>query len=68
MTTTPTRRQRRKLNTLRNRRYLYGIAVAAAPVAVAYGLATSDQLAPLLGLAAAVLGVGGVALANPTPE
>ena len=68
MTTTPTRRQRRKLNTLRNRRYLYGIAVAAVPVAVVYGLATADQMAPLLGLAAAVLGVGGVALANPTAD
>ncbi|WP_449279618.1 hypothetical protein [Leucobacter sp. GX0328] len=72
--TTPTPRRRRDRGargtwwTLRRRRYLYGLAAAAVPVAVSYGLVSGDQTVPLLALAAAVLGTTGTALANPTPE
>lgn len=54
--------------TLKRRRWAYGIAAALVPVALAFGIATGEQLAALLTLAAAVLGVGGLALANPTND
>lgn len=59
---------RRKFWTLARRRWAYGIAVAAAPLAVLYGLVTAEQSAAMLVLAAAVLGMGGLALQNPTTE
>lgn len=68
---TPRKRDRTKRGTwwtLKRRRYLYGIAAAAAPVAVSYGLVSGDQTVSLLFLAAAVLGLSGTALANPTTE
>lgn len=52
--------------TLKRRRWAYGIAAAAAPVAVSFGLVSEHQAAPMLGLAGALLGVTGLALANPT--
>lgn len=52
--------------TLKRRRWLYGVATALVPVATVYGLTTDAQAAPLLALAGALLGVTGLALANPT--
>lgn len=52
--------------TLARRRWLYGIALAAVPVLLAFGIATEQQLAALSGLSAAVLSIGTLALANPT--
>lgn len=66
---TPTKRDRSQRGTwwtLTRRRWAYGVATALVPVAVAFGLLTGDQAAPLLGLAAALLGVTGLAFANPT--
>lgn len=54
--------------TLQRRRYFYGIAVAAGAVATSLGLLTGETVAALLVLAAAVLGVSGMALANPTTD
>ncbi len=54
--------------TLRRRRYLYGIAVAAVPLVLSRGWATPAEAVQLLALSAAVLGVAGTALAHPTPE
>lgn len=54
--------------TLKRRRWAYSIAAALVPVALAFGIGTDDQLAALLVLAGAVLGVGGLALANPTDD
>lgn len=54
--------------TLKRRRWAYSIASALVPVALAFGIGTGEQLAALLVLAAAVLGVGGLALANPTND
>lgn len=70
---TTTRRRRDRSNrgtwwTLKRRRWAYGIAAAAVPVAVGYGLVSGEQAAPLLGLAGAVLGISGLALANPTTD
>ena len=52
--------------TLKRRRWLYGVATALVPVATVYGLTTEAQNAALLALAGALLGVTGLALANPT--
>lgn len=54
--------------TLTRRRWLYGVCLAAMPVALAYGLVSPDKVAPLVGLAAAVLSMGGMALKNPTQD
>ena len=54
--------------TLKRRRYLYGVALAVGAVALSFGLIAEEQVAPLLGLAAALLGVTGTALANPTED
>lgn len=59
---------RPRLLTLKRRRYLYGVIMALVPVAVLYGIVTAEAAAALLMLAAAVLGIGGVALANPTKQ
>lgn len=69
---TPTRMSRRDRRgtwwTLKRRRWAYSIALALVPVAVAFGVGTGEQLAAILGLAGAVLGIGGLALANPTDD
>ncbi len=54
--------------TLKRRRWAYGVAVAAASVLVSFDWISGDQSVAVLGLAGAVLGVAGLALANPTPE
>lgn len=59
---------RRKWWTLKRRRWAYGVLIAAGGVAVAHGVATAEQLATWLALGGALLGVGGLALANPTAE
>lgn len=52
---------------LKTRRYVYGIALAAVPLLIVYGLITAE-VAPLwVAMAGAVL-VPGLALANPTEE
>ncbi len=48
------------------RAWLYGILIAAGPLAVFYGLATNQEVALWLGVAAAALG-NGLALGN-TPK
>ena len=72
MTNPDTRMSRRDRRgtwwTLKRRRWAYSIAAAAVPVAVTFGLLSGEQLAALLGLAGAVLGVTGLALANPTDD
>jgi hypothetical protein len=71
MTTQPTKRDRSNRArwwTLKRRRWAYGVLMAAAPVAAAFGIGTAQQHAAIGGLAAAVLGVGALALANPTKE
>lgn len=69
MNNTPRRaRQRPSWWTLKRRRWAYGIAVSTVPVALAFGIGSEQQLGAILGLAAAVLGVGGLALANPTED
>lgn len=52
--------------TLARRRWAYGVAIALVPLAVSLGLVTQDMAVSLVTLAAAVLGVSGLALANPT--
>lgn len=47
----------------KTRLWLYGIVGAASPLLVAYGAVTQDQAALWVGLAGAVLGTGGNALA-----
>lgn len=54
--------------TLAQRRWAYGVLVAAGTVAVTYGIVNTEQLAAWLVLGAALLGVGGLALANPTKD
>lgn len=54
--------------TLKRRRWAYGVAVAAGGVAVAFGLITEAMLASVLVLAGALLGVAGLAVANPTED
>ena len=69
MTTSPPKRDRSKRGTwwtLTRRRWAYGIAAAAAGVAIAYGIVTPAQTVAWLALAGALLGVSGLALANPT--
>lgn len=70
-TPAPTKRDRSKRGTwwtLKRRRWAYGIVLASAPVAAAFGIGTGAQHAAIIGLAAAVLGVGTLALANPTKD
>lgn len=55
------------------RRWLYGIAVAAVPVLVIYGVISESDAAVWIGLAGALLGSGAPALAaantgNPTTD
>ena len=51
------------------RRYVYGIAVAAIPLLVIFGVIAQDDAQVWLNLAAAVLGLGTTALALPnTPK
>lgn len=67
----PLRRDRTTRGTwwsLTRRRWAYGVAVAAGGVAVAAGLVTEQLLGPLLVLAGALLGVTGLAVANPTDD
>lgn len=45
------------------RKYTYGILVAAAPLAVFYGLMTAQEVALWLGVASAAIG-NGLAFAN----
>lgn len=47
----------------KTRRWVYGIAVAAVPLAVAYGVVAESDAALWIGLAGAVLGTGVPALA-----
>lgn len=61
------KRGRGKL-TLKQRRWLYGIALASVPVFLTFGIGTEEQLTAMLGLAAAVLGIGTAALAHPTED
>lgn len=48
----------------RTRRWIYGIAVAAVPLLVAYGVVAESDAALWIGLAGAVLGGGVPALAT----
>lgn len=69
MTTPTPKRDRSKRGTwwtLARRRWAYGIAIALVPLAASIGLITQDLVVPLIALAAAVLGISGLALANPT--
>lgn len=71
MTETTTRRERRARSrgfTLTRRRWAYGVLLAAGGVALAYGIVDTDKLGAWLVLGAALLGVGGTALANPTKD
>lgn len=62
------RSRRGSVFTLKLRRWLYGVAAALVPVATVYGLTTEAQNQALLALAGALLGVTGLALANPTAD
>lgn len=62
------RSNRKSWNTLARRRWAYGVLVAAAAVVVTHGIATTEQIASYLALGAAVLGIGGLAVANPTKD
>lgn len=67
----PLRRDRSRRGTwwtLSRRRWAYGVAVAAGGVAVTFGLITDAMLAALLVLVGALLGVTGLAIANPTAD
>lgn len=46
------------------RRWIYGVAAAGAPVAVWYGLVAEEAAGLWIGLAGALLGLGGNALAR----
>ena len=55
----------------KTRRWIYGIAIAAVPLLVAYGVIAESDAALWIGLAGAVLGTGVPALAaanTPTDE
>lgn len=70
-TPTPAKRDRSKRGTwwtLKRRRWAYGIALALAAAAVSFGLVTGEQAAALVAVGGAVLGVTGLALANPTSD
>lgn len=54
--------------TLTRRRWAYGVALASVPVAAAFGIGTANQHVAIIGLAAAVLGIGTLALRNPSPD
>lgn len=54
--------------TLSQRRWAYGVLGAAGAVAVTYGIVSTEQLAAWLVLGGALLGVTGLALANPTRD
>lgn len=49
------------------RRYIYGLCIAAAPLAIALGLTDNTTAGLILGVVAAALG-GGLALPNVTPD
>lgn len=66
MTKTP--RPALRKPTLAERRWIYGVLLAAGGVALTYGWVNGEQLGSLLTLAGALLGVGGLALANPTKD
>lgn len=59
-------RHRRPLLTARVRRWLYGIAAAAAPLVTVYGVVTEDQAVLWLNLAGALLFT--VAVGNTPPR
>lgn len=65
-----TRRDRRGSwkPTLAQRRWAYGVLLAAGAVATTYGIVSNEQLAAWLVLGGALLGVTGLALANPTRD
>lgn len=65
-TTAPRHEARTPYWTLKRRRWAYGVAVALVPIATTFGLLTEVQAAPIVALAGALLGVTGLALANPT--
>lgn len=46
-----------RLPTERERAYIYNVLLALVPLLMAYGLATETQLAAILGLVSAVLGL-----------
>lgn len=50
------------------RRWIYGILVALAAIAVAYGIVTIEQSGLWLALAGAILGLGNVLAARNTPK
>lgn len=52
--------------TLARRRWAYGVIAAAGALAATYGVVTTEQVAAWLVLGGALLGVTGLALANPT--
>ena len=47
----------------KTRLYLYGIAGAAAPLLVAYGIASEQEIALWLSLAGSILATGGLTVA-----
>lgn len=54
--------------TLAQRRWAYGVLAAAGALALTYGLLSAEELAAWLVLGSALLGVTGLALANPTRD
>lgn len=65
---TPKHGARLRKPTLAERRWIYGVLLAVGGVALKYGLVDGEQLTALLALAGALLGVGALALANPTKD
>lgn len=54
--------------TLAQRRWAYSVLAAAGSVAIVYGIATTEEVAAWLLLGAALFGVTGIAVANPTKD
>lgn len=54
--------------TLKRRRWAYGILVAVGQAIVIHGIATTEQAASYITLGGAILGIGTMALANPTKD
>lgn len=68
MTHTDPTTPRRKWFTLKRRRWAYGVLSAIAVALVVQGVASAEQVAAWLGVGAALLGVTGLAIANPTRD
>lgn len=54
--------------TLARRRWAYGLAVAIGGALVTFGFITGEQAVALGAVCAALFGVAGLALANPTDD